>query len=151
MFFHAKPKRGKMVPSSDSRAAGTVGHTGEDDDRGIVQADPERDGQAHIRGCDFRRSLALTPILECGKAVCETVAEAQVVEAIHREPGARDIDGIERRVRAGPGRCPGGFCGVRIPPILARELNIPVEKVTKKGPASELFTRRSKSLEAADT
>ena len=77
---------------------------------------------------------------------CETVTEAEVVQAIHRNPGARDIDGIKRRVRAGLGRCQAGFCGMRIPQILARELNIPLEQVSKKGPGSELFIGRTKSL-----
>jgi glycerol-3-phosphate dehydrogenase len=77
---------------------------------------------------------------------CETVTEAEVVQAIHRQPGARDIDGIKRRVRAGMGRCQGGFCGMRIPHILARELDIPVERVSKKGPGSEVLTSDIKSL-----
>ncbi len=70
---------------------------------------------------------------------CETVTEAEIVEAIRRKPGARDIDGIKRRTRAGFGRCQGGFCGSRVPLILAEELGIPVERVTRKGPGSELI------------
>ena len=77
---------------------------------------------------------------------CETVTEAEIVEAIHREPGARDLDGIKRRVRAGLGRCQGGFCGVRIPQIMAWELGVPLAEVSKKGHGSELLTGRRKSL-----
>ena len=40
---------------------------------------------------------------------CETVTEAEIVQAIRRTPGARDLDGIKRRVRAGLGRCQAGF------------------------------------------
>jgi len=77
---------------------------------------------------------------------CETVTEAEVVQAIRRRPGARDWDGIKRRVRAGLGRCQGGFCGMRIPQILARELGIPLEQASKKGAGSELLDGRTKSL-----
>jgi glycerol-3-phosphate dehydrogenase len=83
-----------------------------------------------------------------GKVICrcETVTEAEIVEAIHRQPGARDMDGIKRRVRAGLGRCQGGFCGTRIPEILARELGIPITEVTKNGKGSELLIGTTKSL-----
>ena len=62
---------------------------------------------------------------------CETVSEGEIIEAIHR--GARTVDGVKFRTRAGMGRCQGGFCGPRVISILARESNIPHEKVTKKG------------------
>jgi glycerol-3-phosphate dehydrogenase len=76
---------------------------------------------------------------------CETVTEAEIVQAVLRTPGARDLDGIKRRVRAGLGRCQGGFCGTRLPMILADLLGIPVEQVTKKGPGSELLVGTTRS------
>ncbi len=75
---------------------------------------------------------------------CETVTEAEIVQAIHRSPGARDMDGVKRRVRAGLGRCQGGFCGTRIPTILSRELGVAPEAVTRKGPGSEVLVGRTK-------
>ncbi len=69
---------------------------------------------------------------------CETVTEAEIVAAIHRPVGARSMDGVKRRVRAGMGRCGGGFCGPRILEILARELKIPAQAVPKHQPGSEL-------------
>lgn len=70
-----------------------------------------------------------------GKIVCrcETISEGEIIEAIHTNPGARDIDGIKRRTRSGMGRCQGGFCSPYILKLLSRELGIPVEKVTKSG------------------
>ena len=70
-----------------------------------------------------------------GKIVCrcEMITEGEIVRAIHTNPGARDLDGIKRRTRAQMGRCQGGFCGPQIVEILARELNIPYELVTKSG------------------
>ena len=56
--------------------------------------------------------------------------------------GARSVDGVKRRTRAGMGRCQGGFCGPRVTQILARELGIPVEKVLKERQGSELFYKK---------
>ena len=60
---------------------------------------------------------------------CENVTEGDIVDAIHRSPGAATIDGVKRRCRAGMGRCQGGFCGPRVLEILARELNRPLEEI----------------------
>lgn len=53
---------------------------------------------------------------------CETVPEAEIVEAIRRRPGAVSVEGVKRRCRAGMGRCQSGFCQSRVVAILAREL-----------------------------
>lgn len=65
---------------------------------------------------------------------CETVSEAEVVAAIGN--GARTVDGIKLRTRAGMGRCQAGFCTHHVMKILARELNIPEETLTKRGSGS---------------
>ena len=76
---------------------------------------------------------------------CETVSEAEIIQAIRRNPGARDVDGVKRRTRSGMGRCQGGFCGPYVMQLLSEQLGIPVEEVTKKGKGSELVAgRRSK-------
>ncbi len=64
---------------------------------------------------------------------CETVTEGEIVDAVLRGAGARDMDGVKRRVRAGMGRCQGGFCGPKVMEIISRELNIPMSDVTKFG------------------
>lgn len=69
---------------------------------------------------------------------CEAVSEAEILEAIHRVPGARSLDGVKRRLRAGMGRCQGGFCSPRIVNILARELGVSPLEITKKGYASQI-------------
>lgn len=51
---------------------------------------------------------------------CNLVTEGEVVEAIRR--GARTLDGVKLRTRAGFGRCQGSFCTDQILLILAREL-----------------------------
>ena len=70
---------------------------------------------------------------------CETITEGEIVDAIHRPVGARTVDGVKRRTRAGMGRCQGGFCGPRVTQILARELNIPVTEVRKEMRNSYMF------------
>lgn len=77
---------------------------------------------------------------------CENVTEAEIVDAIRR--GARTLDGVKFRTRAGMGRCQGGFCTPRVVEIMARELNIPPEKITKKGGKSNiLWCKTKKPLE----
>lgn len=71
---------------------------------------------------------------------CETVTEGQIIEAIQRPIGARSLDAIKRRLRPGTGRCQGGFCSPRIVEILARELNVPAETITKHRKGSEILT-----------
>lgn len=75
---------------------------------------------------------------------CETVTEGEILDAIHRTPGARSVDGVKRRTRAGMGRCQGGFCSPRVMEILARELGIPMSEVTKSGGESRLILGTNK-------
>ena len=70
---------------------------------------------------------------------CETITEGEIVEAINSPVGARTVDGVKRRTRAGMGRCQGGFCGPRVTQILARELNIPITEVLKERTDSNMF------------
>ncbi|MEI0526169.1 NAD(P)/FAD-dependent oxidoreductase [Brachyspira murdochii] len=69
---------------------------------------------------------------------CEKVTEGEIVEAIKSPIGAKSLDGVKRRVRAGLGRCQGGFCSPKIIEILARELNVSPITITKCGKGSEI-------------
>lgn len=71
---------------------------------------------------------------------CETITEGEIVDAIHRPIPALDLDAIKRRLRAGMGRCQGGFCSPRITAIIARETNLPIEEVTKRGGKSRILS-----------
>lgn len=64
---------------------------------------------------------------------CEGVTEGEILDAIRANPGATDLDGIKRRTRAQMGRCQGGFCMPYITELLAKELGIAYEEVTKFG------------------
>lgn len=78
---------------------------------------------------------------------CESVSEGEILDAIHRPLGARSLDGIKRRTRAGMGRCQAGFCTPKQMDILHRELGIPYEKITKMGGESYIVRERSKGGE----
>ncbi|MBQ9066082.1 MAG: (2Fe-2S)-binding protein, partial [Clostridia bacterium] len=75
---------------------------------------------------------------------CESVTEGEIIDAIHRPLGARSLDGVKRRTRAGMGRCQAGFCSPRTMEIINRELGIPMEKITKSGGDSKLVLERTK-------
>lgn len=70
---------------------------------------------------------------------CETVTEGEILDAIHRSLGARSLDAVKRRTRAGMGRCQSGFCSPRVMEILSRELGVDMAKITKCGKGSELI------------
>lgn len=85
-----------------------------------------------------------------GKIICrcEGVTEGEILDAIRRNPKPRDLDGVKRRTRAQMGRCQGGFCGPYITELLAKELNIPYEDVTKFGGKSVVNIGKTKGGQA---
>lgn len=70
---------------------------------------------------------------------CETVTEGEIIDAIRRPLGAKSLDGVKRRTRAGMGRCQAGFCSPRVIEILARELGVDQSEITKSGGQSKLI------------
>ncbi len=72
---------------------------------------------------------------------CELVTEAEIHDAIGR--GARTIDGLKFRTRAGMGRCQGGFCTSRCMQLLAEESGSPLTAITKRGDGSWLVLDRA--------
>lgn len=75
---------------------------------------------------------------------CETITEGEIIDAIKAPAGARDVDGVKRRTRAGMGRCQGGFCGSKVVEILSRELNVPMNEITKFGGESKILFEKTK-------
>ena len=73
---------------------------------------------------------------------CETISRGEILEAILRNPGARDMDGVKRRTRSGMGRCQGGFCAPYVLQLISQELGIPAHEVTKSGGNSQMLTGR---------
>lgn len=71
---------------------------------------------------------------------CEMVTEGEIVDAIRRPLGARSLDGVKRRTRAGMGRCQSGFCSPAVMDIIARECGMDLYDVTKSGGGSRILT-----------
>ena len=77
---------------------------------------------------------------------CETIPEREIIDAIHAPVGATTVDGVKFRCRAGMGRCQGGFCRPRVMQILSRELNIPMEDITKRGEDTNIVVGKTKDF-----
>lgn len=75
---------------------------------------------------------------------CETVSEAEIIEAIHK--GHFTLDGIKFYTRAGMGKCQGGFCSYKILKIISRETGMPVENITKRGEGSYIVKDRIENM-----
>ena len=86
-----------------------------------------------------QRKAAVQADPDCGEMLCccEDVSKAEVLEAIRR--GATTLDGVKRRVGTGMGRCQGSRCQQKLIALLAQELGIPEEAVTKDGAGSEIL------------
>jgi glycerol-3-phosphate dehydrogenase len=104
---------------------------------------PTNKPSTRIRGMDYaeldelaRRENAYARVA----CRCESVSEAEVVEAIRK--GHVTLDGIKFYTRAGMGRCQGGFCTYRILSIIARETGKSVLEITKRGPGSPIVVGR---------
>lgn len=77
---------------------------------------------------------------------CEMITEGEIIDAIKRPLGARSLDAIKRRTRAGMGRCQSGFCSPRVMDILCRETGMSMEEVSKHGKGSSFIVGINKEL-----
>jgi len=75
---------------------------------------------------------------------CEEVSEGEIRDALRSPVPALSLDAVKRRARAGMGRCHGGFCTPRVMEILADELGLGLDEVTKKGPGSRIALGETK-------
>ena len=75
---------------------------------------------------------------------CETITEGEIIDAIRRPLGAKSLDGVKRRTRAGMGRCQSGFCSPRTIEILARERGVDPSEITKSGGNSKIIVGTNK-------
>ena len=106
---------------------------------------PTRKDIPHLRDMDFAaRQAVVAENPAYGNIICrcEEISEGEIVEAIHR--GARSLDGVKRRVRAGMGRCQGGFCSPKVLSILSRELGVEETQLTKCGGESRVVCGKTK-------
>ena len=78
---------------------------------------------------------------------CEMITEGEIMDAIHRPLGARSLDGVKRRTRAGMGRCQAGFCSPRTMEILEREVPESMFAITKCGVGSNIIVGYNKGIQ----
>ena len=81
---------------------------------------------------------------------CESISEGEIIDAIHRPLGARSLDGVKRRTRAGMGRCQAGFCSPKTMEIIHRELGLSFEDITKCGGRSNIVIQRTKNQKGGE-
>lgn len=77
---------------------------------------------------------------------CEMITEGEIMDAIHRPLGARSLDGVKRRTRAGMGRCQAGFCSPRTMEILEREVPMSMFDITKNGVGGSIVIGTNKEI-----
>ncbi|MDR3249209.1 MAG: NAD(P)/FAD-dependent oxidoreductase [Treponema sp.] len=70
---------------------------------------------------------------------CEEVSKGEILDSLRRPVPCDTLEGVKRRARPGGGRCLGSFCGPVILQLIAAEKGIPLEKVMKSGPGSEVL------------
>lgn len=94
-----------------------------------------------------RKLISAKP--EYGNVICrcEEVTEGEILDAIYRPLGAKSLDGIKRRTRAGMGRCQAGFCSPKVVELLAKAYQVSAFAVTKAGPGTELLTSYNKEVQ----
>ena len=108
---------------------------------------PTRKGVVNPQALPFAERQALVKENPAyGRVICrcETVTEGEIVDAITRPLGARSLDGVKRRTRAGMGRCQGGFCGPRVMELIARETGMDLSEITKCGGKSRMVVGKTK-------
>jgi glycerol-3-phosphate dehydrogenase len=76
---------------------------------------------------------------------CETVTEGEIVDAIHRNCGARSVKSVKKRTKSGLGRCQGGFCGPKVVEILARELKKDWTEIPYDSTKAYILTEETKT------
>lgn len=79
---------------------------------------------------------------------CELISKGEIIDCLNRSVPCDSLDGVKRRVRAGMGRCQGGFCGPVITNIIAQNKEIKLENVLKNGLGSEVLVDDTKKGKA---
>ena len=90
----------------------------------------------------WREADAIAGDPDFGRIVCrcERVTMAEVLRAIRGPLGARSVNGVQMRTRAGMGRCQGGFCSPEVVRALSNELRIPMTEVLQAGEGSRVLS-----------
>jgi glycerol-3-phosphate dehydrogenase len=69
---------------------------------------------------------------------CEQITRGDVIQHLDSPLKPRTLDSIKRRTRAQMGRCQGFDCMVNIAEIISDHCEVPLDKISKRGPGSEI-------------
>lgn len=108
---------------------------------------PARPRFRHLSNAERARLIAENPAYGRVICRCELVTEGEILAEIHAPIPATTYDALKRRTWLGTGRCQAGFDLPRVVALLAEELGVPLEAVTKKGSGSEFLFRTTKAAE----
>lgn len=78
---------------------------------------------------------------------CEEISKGEILDVLRSPLPCRTVDGIKRRVRAGLGRCQGGFCTPNVIKLIQTETGLSINEITKKGNLSYLLVGETKKTE----
>ena len=75
-----------------------------------------------------------------GKIICncENISRGEIIDALNSPLKPFTLDAIKRRTWTQTGRCQGFDCTMKIAQIISEHCAIPLDKVTKNGPGSEI-------------
>lgn len=103
---------------------------------------PKRTKIPEVRNLSFEeRDALIKKDPAYGKIICrcEEISEGEIRDAMTSVIPAMTTDGVKRRVRAGMGRCQGGFCQMHVALLLAKLRDEKLIEVSKKGDGKILF------------
>lgn len=108
---------------------------------------PHRDPIPHLRDMPPKERAALikkNP--DYGEIVCrcEEISKGEILDAIRSPICVPTVDGVKKRVRAGMGRCQGGFCSPVVMKIIAEFLGVPLSDVRKSNGESVIVFGETK-------
>ena len=75
---------------------------------------------------------------------CEKVSLGEIEDLLSRSVAPMTVKGVKRRVRAGFGKCQGGFCSPRVTLLLAKHYNISPTEVLWDKDGSEILVEEIK-------
>ncbi|HZJ78470.1 MAG TPA: FAD-dependent oxidoreductase [Clostridia bacterium] len=67
---------------------------------------------------------------------CEEISKGEIIDALNSPICVPTVDGVKKRVRAGMGRCQGGFCSPLVTKIISEHFDIPLSQVRKSSEGS---------------
>ena len=108
---------------------------------------PKRESMHFFREADMQtKNEIIKKEPSYGRIICrcEGVTEGEILRAIRTNPKPSDLDGVKRRTRAQMGRCQGGFCMPYITELLAKELGVNCQDITKSGKGSQVIVGKTK-------